>query len=316
MDNRRIVASLSCVPYRMSHIHLVIKNLLNQTHPLNAIYLHMPYRSRKGEIYSIPQSLFDLEDNTNFRINRIDEDLGPISKLIPVLDLETDPNTLIITFDDDILVGPNVVKILADKSVEYPNACLGFAGCCMGNFPFYYQLIKSGNSDTSVDWIQGVHGGVYPRKFFDKKELLDFPSSLELPKNIHELLLVHDDHWISCYLEQKNIPRIVIASKSIRENFKEIKFRENYRALSSQHLYALKNHQLSWHLKNKGLLNKSSVPTTSIVFIAVLIIVICVVIKLFVSNPYVYIFILLLGIVSVYYWLYYKSPFMPELIAS
>ena len=85
--------------------------------------------------------------------HRCDEDyLKPITKLIPVLKLENDPETIIITFDDDILLDKKVVKILYSKMKQYKNKCVvGFSGVCVGFFPFFFQFVVDNEKDVDVD---------------------------------------------------------------------------------------------------------------------------------------------------------------------
>lgn len=97
----RVVVSLTTLPSRIGGVVETIDSLLQQTLQPDAIYLNVPSASErfKEESYVIPPHLSKLD---KVRVRRT-EDYGPVTKLIPTLDEERDPNTLIITVDDDMM---------------------------------------------------------------------------------------------------------------------------------------------------------------------------------------------------------------------
>lgn len=190
----RIVASLTTIPSRIWHIELVLNSLLSQTRPFDAIYLNIPHRTRKNEEYSIPSFI-----SPKITINRCD-DFGPITKLIPTLEKEENPNTFIITFDDDRILSKNTLQTIIHYIGQFSDCVLSFSGWRIGSFPFYLEWHDNRLSSEEVDWVQGCHSITYPRKFLNKEELLSF-----MPEMIR-----HDDHRISAYLAMKKIPKIAI----------------------------------------------------------------------------------------------------------
>jgi hypothetical protein len=197
----RLVASLTTIPDRIDKIKNVIHSLSNQTRKFDKIYLNIPYRSKKGKTYTIPSFLDDYPDVTILRFNI---DYGPITKLIPVLNIEKDPETRIVTFDDDTIVDKSVSKILEERSKKYGNSCLSFSGFNIGYFPFLLEYNYVSTKDVEMDWIQGTHAILYIRKLIDKKELLFMFS--DCPYD----LTTNDDHKISMYLRKKKVPKIVL----------------------------------------------------------------------------------------------------------
>lgn len=205
----RVVGSLSTLPSRLFCCIYAIKSILAQNMPLDALYLNLPYVTLKGKSYIIPPELQDIAaKDKRFIINRCDADHGPITKIIPILNIETDPETRIITFDDDVLVHPNVVEILANKSMSNSNACFSFSGWCVGSFPFVYQRVINAKADENCDWIQGVHCIIYKRSMLDVNELTVFRKSC--PLDVARILWMNDDHWLSAYLANKGVGRIAL----------------------------------------------------------------------------------------------------------
>ena len=251
----RLIGSMTTLPSRVSTIIDPIKYILRQSVSLDILYIHIPIKTLKGETYDIPENFLSNFSNfsTKVIINRCKQDYGPITKLAPVLELETDPDTCIFTFDDDIIVHRDVVKKLQEKSLKYPDACLGFSGICVGSFPFYFQYVFNNHIDCPVDWIQGVHVVMYKRKFFNNiDELVSFGDDTPL-KN---MLVFNDDHRISSYLSCKNIQRI-----SIGYNIKNYLFKysnSEIDALCKRHIDLHKEHfQIIKYFSNRHIYNHS-----------------------------------------------------------
>lgn len=190
----RFVVSMTTLPKRLPYIKPVVRSILENNPDIDKLYICLPY-GHCDEKY-IPKN------SKRLKVIRC-RDYGPITKILGVLPYETDPNTLILTLDDDVIVTKNIVKIFKKKAKKYPNAALSMSGWCYGSFPFKYQLVLDNAKDVCVDWIQGVHGILYKRSFLEKIEVLKFERH-------HPLLFKNDDHRISAYLEWKNIPRMSI----------------------------------------------------------------------------------------------------------
>ena len=206
----RFVISITTLPDRVPYIKPVINSVIKHNPEIDKIYIFLPY----GEV----EEKYIPPNTDKITVIRC-HDYGPITKIVGVLPYEKDPDTLILTLDDDIIVTRNIINVMKRKSKEYPNAALSFSGWCYGSFPFNYQPIYNNKRDVPVDWIQGVHGILYRRSFVNKKEILRFRSD-------NKLLFKNDDHRIAGYLESKGIGRISI-------NRNPIHYFDNYTPASS-----------------------------------------------------------------------------------
>jgi hypothetical protein len=264
----RIVGSMSTLPDRLDNITKPIKHILRQTHSLDVLYLNIPWKTLKGRTYDIPEDFID--NFTGYRtkviLNRCSKDYGPITKLAPTLDLEKDPDTYILTFDDDIIPRRHLIKTLCQKIQQYPDTCLGFSGVCIGSFPFYFQFAIDNRVDQNVDWIQGVHVVAYKRSFFTNiKDLVSFGNDTPLK----DVLVFNDDHRVSAYLASKNIPRISIGCEIKNFLFKYGDGQED--ALSSRHVELVKEHfKIINYFKNNGIYYHSYTFTRSLLFFIIL----------------------------------------------
>jgi len=99
----RVVVSLSTVPHRLENLRETIHSLLQQSLLPDVIYVNIPngVNRRTQEAYFVPTFLEELQRQGHpIQILR-GRDYGPATKLIPALENENDPLTLVVTVDDD-----------------------------------------------------------------------------------------------------------------------------------------------------------------------------------------------------------------------
>ena len=140
--------------------------------------MSIPRVSRAG-ILNVSE-VRDLERRLGDRrltFNILDADPGPVAKIAGAMPLETAPDTYIITVDDDVAYGPRLVETLVAHASRH--AAVGFE--CVEPRPFDHRHVSTGKwflfpfDDAAVDcfgWLEGVHGVIYRRSFFDAAGLL------------------------------------------------------------------------------------------------------------------------------------------------
>lgn len=210
----RVVGSLTTMPDRYFKVIETLKSLNNQTYKLDVIYLGLPRKSRRLNIEypPLPDEILKLCTVVTC------EDFGPITKIYGGLYEENDPDTIIITFDDDMIYPENLVESLILHHQRYPNSAIGSSGMLLKyNCPFcaitpnenrfVYRIPKFNvpYEGRRVDSIYGYPGALYLRKFFPKKEDLEkefFNYAL-----INDAMFFNDDIVISGYLSLYNIER-------------------------------------------------------------------------------------------------------------
>src|SRR5208283_4172050 len=114
----RVVATCTTLPDRYDMLYRTLCCLQNQDYALDAIYLSLPYEAKRlNKSYpELPNKIKDL-----CKVIRCD-DYGPISKLYGALITETDPDTIIISVDDDCIYPLNLVSQLLHHHIAYPNS--------------------------------------------------------------------------------------------------------------------------------------------------------------------------------------------------
>jgi hypothetical protein len=215
----RIVFCVTTIPDRFNKIYATLNCALNQLRPFDQIYVTIPEQSKSGKNFQKK----DFNDFENYvanhkngllvKILRPKIDYGSIMKFLTVLEVEKDPETLLLIGDDDRFMGPLTSSLFLQKSTEYPNAALSCSGWAVGQFPCYLQFVHSFKEDKSVDWLQGTDGILLKRKFFESSmQLIDY--SCVAKHQMEDLYKINDDHWIAYLLSRQKVPRIVIGCRS------------------------------------------------------------------------------------------------------
>lgn len=213
----RVVATCTTLPDRYPYLLRMLKSLHIQSHPLDEIYLTVPYVAKRlnKKYGDIPKDIGKL-----CTVVRCEEDYGPICKLYGAIFKEHDPDTLIISVDDDTIYDFKLVETLIEKSNLQPDAAVTGTGWLVGNFRFFsmkssISLLNNLNSivgmtvpeeGRKIDILVGSAGVLYKRKFFPKTQIYDKFFRLS---TLNDDMFKNDDIVISAYLCSKNIDRYV-----------------------------------------------------------------------------------------------------------
>lgn len=206
LSDSRVVISLTTTPTRIFKCGNMLKSILDQTVRVDAIYLNVPYVSRKNGLpYKIPDFLTKLK---SVIINRC-QDTGPSTKLLPILKLES-PKTRIIYLDDDRIYGSKMVESLVSASNKNPNSAF-----CISGYKILWKddrkdsfimdiddasIFKINSGYKKVDIMMGFGASLVRPFMFNNDEIYDYDNA---PKEaVHD-----DDAWISGHLARNNIPR-------------------------------------------------------------------------------------------------------------
>jgi len=220
IEKQRIVVTFTTLPDRYESLQKSIQSILRQSVSVDAIYVAIPRRCKrlKKEYPPIPKEVTDI-----CTIITPEIDYGPITKIYGGLISETDPNTIIISCDDDTQYHPDFIKILVKHSLKHPDVCICGTGALLSrglyfisinttleNFRWWNWLIGfdiDKDNGRDVDLIFGVAGVLYRRKFFPSNDKIN-QELFSLSIN-NDALFHNDDVVISGYLSKNNIKRKV-----------------------------------------------------------------------------------------------------------
>ncbi|HSW76703.1 MAG TPA: hypothetical protein VLG50_06645 [Candidatus Saccharimonadales bacterium] len=223
----RVVGTLTTLPSRYKLVLKMLKQLRHQTVKLDAIYLTLPYKAKRlNQTYpKLPDKIKKL-----CTVVRIDYDYGPICKLYGALMHENDPNTMIISLDDDIVYHHQLIETLIYKSKLRPKSAITGSAWLVDShlfFNFYSNVTVANQFQTlvgmqvpdhgrKIDILVGSSGVLYKRFMFPCKEKIisDF-FSLSL---MNDDLFLNDDVVISAYLCKNKINRYVFKNIPVTNN--------------------------------------------------------------------------------------------------
>lgn len=188
-DTRRVVATMTTTPKRITIIEPALDSLLQQTRAPDAVYLFIPHVfKRDGSVYELPPWLPAKRGLTVIRC----EDSGPATHMLEVLKVERHPQTYILQVDDDQHYGKELLEGLLRASGPMPGRAVGGA---------------TQHAHTHIRGIvlEGVHGVLFQRKFFD-------PGVFDHSGFAPECRL-HDDLWLSAHLAKRAVGREQLGSR-------------------------------------------------------------------------------------------------------
>lgn len=226
----RVVISLTTVPGRYDKLLNTLSYLKQQDYPVSAIYLTIPAISRRfGKAYPDPPP----EITKLVTVVRIEKDYGPICKIIGALINEPDPDTLIITCDDDIVYSPNLVSSLVRESKTHPNSAVGGSGLFLSggltlysyhchsvyhrNFLLDFHIPDHGRD---VEILCGFSGVLYPRSAFPQAQSEEELDEL-LRYTDHSMdIFLNDDVLLSAWMSHQGYRRVVVKDTPLADEYR------------------------------------------------------------------------------------------------
>lgn len=202
----RTIISLTTLPGRIGQLAPVLRSLEEQTVTPNAIVVNIPYRlKRSGEGYRIPNW---LHRHPLVHIHRC-EDYGPATKVLGALQVETDPESTIISVDDDFIYPPEMIETYRRYLGAYGPHVYCVSGFTILDPALYAQDVRRGRRFEKghlkqVQVVEGYASVAYPRACFsdDIYELQQWP----------ECLIYSDDLLLSNYLSAQGTIKFTVAT--------------------------------------------------------------------------------------------------------
>lgn len=199
----RIIVTMTTIPDRLmapvGGLREGLKTVLEQSGPAHEVHLNIPLAYRGSRI-TPPDWLAEWQEiYPHFKIFRC-TDFGPITKIYPTLQRERDPDTILITIDDDLYYCDGIIPAHLDGQARYPGCAVGFAGMTSiePTIVGRYHFASSMPEDIRVRMIEGYKTVSYRRSFFSD----DFDKFAFAHWN--------DDISISAYLGYKNIKKMIL----------------------------------------------------------------------------------------------------------
>jgi hypothetical protein len=204
------IITLTTIPSRLSFngeqgIKSCILSLINQNYIDYEIHFNIPNINKStNEEYVIPNWLLDYDKVKIFRTN----DYGPATKLIPTVERITNPKTIIIVVDDDLVYHSNMVQAHIDNQLKWEEGIVGYDGMRSRNDNGTFATRFNDGRDyyftsqyfySKVDILQHYKTISYKRRYFDN-DFFDF---------VNNNYSWSDDMLMAAYFSLKKRDRIV-----------------------------------------------------------------------------------------------------------
>ncbi|KAI8851932.1 hypothetical protein BC829DRAFT_360863 [Chytridium lagenaria] len=198
----RVVASISTFGARSNRIENTVESLYKQSRRPDVLYLHVPKelkRLKAGEL--LTPMVVELEKKYDgwLKITR-PEDYGPSTKLLGTLLVEKDPDTIIITVDDDEVYHLDMVLSLVEASEKNPNNAPCFI---CEKWPWWSFKPMYAPTGVCKGWANAFAGIAYRVRFFNK-DVFDYTK-------VPDGCLLHDDVYLSGFMRSRGFRPLVIA---------------------------------------------------------------------------------------------------------
>lgn len=206
------IISLTTIPSRLSDgnelaIKQCIDSLITQNFGEYEIHFNIPAINKMTqEPYVIPEWISSLEKIKIFQV----EDIGPFTKSFYTVQRVTEPETVIVVVDDDLVYHPDMLAEHVKNHEIWKEEILGYDGLrsrnedgsfsCVYNDSrdYYYSAQKR---DSRVDILQHYKSVSYKRRYFES-DFVDFVNT-----NFNW----NDDVLLASYFAFKKRDRMVVA---------------------------------------------------------------------------------------------------------
>lgn len=196
----RVIVTLTTIPSRKFSILETIKSIQKNTLKPDAIYVNLPNHLPRfpGQTYN--PILKEKLEQLGVIVNEC-EDMGTLTKSIPTLQMETDPDTLFIIIDDDGVYSNRFIEGLIKGYNEF-NCTVGYSGIA------YPDYVKN---------IYGRVGYLLFQKHGDRAHILETSFGIAVKREWLSYITkpfphngIYDDYIISLLLDHLNINKCVL----------------------------------------------------------------------------------------------------------
>ena len=202
----RVVVTLTTIPTREDSVLKTVKSIFNGTVKPDVIYVNLPEwypRFKCSPDSNLETKLKDL----GVVVNKC-KDYGSLTKLVPVLDIETDPDTCIVVIDDDMNYQPRFLEGLLKGYSEF-KCPVGYSGIAYPEtvIQHYGQLrfhVFFGHG-TRTEILECAFGVLFPRRHLD-----GFPVPIPMNEDSEPCLYTTDDFIFSKFFDSKKVEKRVV----------------------------------------------------------------------------------------------------------
>lgn len=207
----KLVVTLTTFPARFSSLLQVMDSFIfEQTRQPDLVYVWVPLRLERLNIGNSEEMQVRTQRAIEIMLNRYGGyadpilygksatfksgplrilscvDYGPMTKLVPTLMEETDPNSILVTLDDDMVYAKRTLELL-ETSTKAKRGRLSAFFCEVAPDQYENRIFQSYGGECP-GWINGCAGVAYLRSFFQLPAEVPTPGS-SVPEKSSAILL-------------------------------------------------------------------------------------------------------------------------------
>jgi len=201
----RIVTTMTVIPTReMTAIKAILSIQAGYTKP-DSMYINIPKNYVRFKEKLQPWFCKVVRD-LGVIVIELDDDRCCLNKILPILPMEKDPDTLVVTIDDDIIYSPLFIAGLYNGYMQF-GGVVGYSGMI---YPEKVKKTVYTGHGAEVDIIQQGFGTMTKLSSF-----YDFPEVPALTSIMDPTLYLTDDYVMSRFYDFKGITKTIIDWKEI-----------------------------------------------------------------------------------------------------
>ena len=204
----RIVTTMTVIPTREQSVIKAIMSIKDGNVKPDAMYINIPRTYVRFE-KPLETWLKPVLVSLGMSVLELEHDRACFNKIIPILEFEKDPETLVVTIDDDIDYKPLFISGLLEAYNKF-GGVVGYSGLFYPESnlkramdPLIYHLIQGHGARTEI--IQQGFGTMTKISSFQ-----GFPSLPPLTKDMDASLYLSDDYVISRFYDFKGLSKYVV----------------------------------------------------------------------------------------------------------
>jgi hypothetical protein len=201
----RVVVTLTTIPTRENSVLETIRSIQSGTLKPDCVYVNIPDWYPRFGVGPDPNLKVKLEE-IGAKVNSC-KDYGVLTKLLPTLELEKDPETVLVIGDDDALYQPRWLEGLV-KAYEEFKCPVGYSGIAYPETALKifgrlgYRLFQGHGTDTEM--LECSFGFLVPRWAIE-----GFPAIPPLTAESEKYIYLSDDYLYTKFFESKGISKKV-----------------------------------------------------------------------------------------------------------
>ena len=204
----RIVTTMTVIPTREVALIKAIMSIKNGNVKPGAMYVNIPNKYVRFE-ENLASWLKPVLEAIGVTVLELEHDRCCLNKILPILTIEKDPETLVVTMDDDIVYSPLFIAGLLEGYNKF-GGVVGYSGLLYPEKAESYMLkpeeynVRVGHGSQTEILQQGFGTMTKISSFYG------FPDVPPLQKGQDASLYLSDDYVISRFYDSKRLVKTVV----------------------------------------------------------------------------------------------------------